>query len=288
MAKTTTGKGASGFTLVEVVVVIAVISILASMAVPFASKLIDSAREDRVRREMQAIYNAILGDPTAQKTGFVGEMGRLPTSLNQIVVRQPQGLPNQAGPTTGQLNIRYGWNGPYINSMLDPNGAFSDPWGTPYVIVPTGTTGFRIQCYGVDRAANTTDDFYYPPCTLPIPPNPYVYTNPLGSIQINVHVWDDNTSVFVRNPQKPGFAQMVGTVTFYFASAAGAQTSVVFNLAGANPPFTAGILPNGYPAGLHAVGAVGVRLANSHTLKATQSTVYIAPNTQSQLDLYLR
>jgi prepilin-type N-terminal cleavage/methylation domain-containing protein len=41
--------GTRGFTLIEVIVVIAVVSILASMAVPYVVKVIDQAREESTR-----------------------------------------------------------------------------------------------------------------------------------------------------------------------------------------------------------------------------------------------
>ncbi|TFH33017.1 MAG: prepilin-type N-terminal cleavage/methylation domain-containing protein [Deltaproteobacteria bacterium] len=71
--------GAAGFTLIEVVVVIAVISILAAMAVPYAVKIIDQSREEATKKEMEAIHRAIIGDPMVPTAGYLGDRGRCPS-----------------------------------------------------------------------------------------------------------------------------------------------------------------------------------------------------------------
>ena len=67
--------GAGGFTLIEVIVVIAVISILAAMAVPYAVKIIDQSREEATKKEMEEIHRAIMGDPKGPTAGYLGDMG---------------------------------------------------------------------------------------------------------------------------------------------------------------------------------------------------------------------
>ncbi len=74
---------APGFTLIEVIVVIAVISILAAMAVPYAVKIIDQSREESTKKQVEEIHRAIMGDPKGPTTGYLGDMGALPTLLSR-------------------------------------------------------------------------------------------------------------------------------------------------------------------------------------------------------------
>ena len=78
-------RGTAGFTLIEVVVVIAVVSILAAMAVPYAVKIIDQSREEATKKEMEDLHNAIIGDPKSPPTGSSGTLaGFRPTSRSSI------------------------------------------------------------------------------------------------------------------------------------------------------------------------------------------------------------
>jgi len=49
-------RGRQGFTLLEVVIAIAVISILASIAVPYAAQIINQSREGSTRKEMEELF----------------------------------------------------------------------------------------------------------------------------------------------------------------------------------------------------------------------------------------
>lgn len=61
-ARTHGGRGARdqhGFTLIEMIVVLGVLSVLVGMAVPLASAVVDSQRRDEVRAELSAIGAAL-------------------------------------------------------------------------------------------------------------------------------------------------------------------------------------------------------------------------------------
>jgi prepilin-type N-terminal cleavage/methylation domain-containing protein len=61
-----------GFTIVELVIVIAVIAILAGVMIPTFGGVIDSANESSAKQEAQGIYKqVIIADPTLNSTDTV-------------------------------------------------------------------------------------------------------------------------------------------------------------------------------------------------------------------------
>ena len=262
-------RGRRGFTLLEVVIAIAVISILASVAVPYAAQIINQSREGSARKEMEELYGAIMGNPSVSTPGFVGDMGRLPANLTQLNVQA-----GQPGGTNGTLGVRFGWFGPYINTGFDANGYLNDPWGTPYAYGNPGAG--QIRSAGKDRTIGTADDIIYPP-------NPANYR---GSLLVNLYVWytDNTASQFVLNPQPASFPGMTATVTFNYSNN-GVQAPANAGTPAA-PPYRFGI-PVGFHAGFHAVTAVCTIPPNPPV--TGQAVVYVPGNNQqAQLNLYVR
>ena len=68
-----------GFSLLEIIVAIAVMSILAAAIVPLAFRQIDQARFTRMSQDLQAIYEAPMGSPSENYFGYVGDVGGLRT-----------------------------------------------------------------------------------------------------------------------------------------------------------------------------------------------------------------
>jgi len=66
-----------GFTLVEVIVILVVLSILAAMAVPVALRIFERTAEDTTREEMDNVKKALLGDPQKLQTSFRNDFGLL-------------------------------------------------------------------------------------------------------------------------------------------------------------------------------------------------------------------
>ncbi len=289
MPKTTTGKGQSGFTLVEIVVVIAVISILASMAVPFASKMLDSARETSTRQRMQDINKAIVGDPATGTYGFVGDMGRLPTGTATTALTQLNTRAAQPASVAGQLGVLIGWNGPYVTSGFDAAGVMNDGWGRPLRYGPAPTalavvpdTGNypallagQIYSVGADRVAGSADDILF----LPAPSAP---VNINGRLLVNVFAWDCTVAQFVSNPKVATYPGIVASVTVYYANN-GAQGNLVLSAPAASPPYQFGPMP----AGMHAV--VGACTLPGRTATSGQAIIAVPSNNQQTvLNLYLR
>jgi prepilin-type N-terminal cleavage/methylation domain-containing protein len=289
-------SGEGGFSLIEIVVVIAVISILASMAVPFAAKIVDQTREQNTRQRMIDIHKAIVGDPATQTCGFVGDMGRLPNggvnALQQLNTQGAQPGPPGALPAA-ELGVRRGWNGPYVNAGFDPNSYRNDAWGTPFRYGPAGAAAAaapitgnypallagQIYSPGADRRAGTADDIVYPSAAV----------NINGRLLVNVVAWDNQTGQFVRNPTLTGYPGMTGSVRIY-SSNNGAQAWMQLAPTVAPsvmPPYAFPVGALALPAGFHAVQ--GACTLPGRPATAGQAVVYVPPNNQQTvLDLYLR
>ena len=122
-------KGKRSFTLIEMMVVVAIVAMLAVVLVVQVSRMIDKGKVSRAKGDVRSIANAILeyhndvGTWPRQvfiSTTACGEMGA-------------SGLTRLSDGTAGPLVRRYpgvtGWKGPY----LDKDIPATDPWGNSYL-----------------------------------------------------------------------------------------------------------------------------------------------------------
>lgn len=129
-----------GFTLVEVVVILAVLSILAAVAIPLAFRIFQVTAGDATREEMANLKNAMIGNPQKLQSsfrsdfGFLGDIGCMPAVLDRLL--SAGGLPTPyTFDTTKQAGA--GWKGPYITGT--PGEDFTtDQWGNNYTYTPAG------------------------------------------------------------------------------------------------------------------------------------------------------
>ncbi len=128
----------AAFTLLELIVVMAILAILATAAVPLTTKMLHSKARGATESEMRGLSDAA--------AAYFRDTARLPTSLAQLV--SDPGLA--------------GWTGPYIGSSAvdkisgQPAHAV-DAWSQPYQITIAGDT-YRIVSSGADGQAGSTDD----------------------------------------------------------------------------------------------------------------------------------
>jgi prepilin-type N-terminal cleavage/methylation domain-containing protein len=130
-----------GFTLVELIVVLAVIAVLAAIAVPLAFRIFQVTAEDTTREEMDNLKKAIIGDPRKLQSsfrsdfGFLGDIGCMPANLDRLLTAGTLPTPYSFD-STKQAGA--GWNGPYITGT--PGEEFNkDQWGNLYTYsVPGG------------------------------------------------------------------------------------------------------------------------------------------------------
>ncbi|MCP4685481.1 MAG: prepilin-type N-terminal cleavage/methylation domain-containing protein [bacterium] len=116
-----------GYSLIELIVVLIIIGVIASVAMKSLTAVNDTARIEETKRELAQIAHAIVGNPELVSGGirtdygFVGDNGRLPANLNALLTR-PGGYTN--------------WDGPYISDEFSTDGSSSeyknDGWGRAY------------------------------------------------------------------------------------------------------------------------------------------------------------
>lgn len=124
----------SGFTLVELVIIIVTLSILAAVAIPKFSDMAESSKITATKQELLNLKLAIVGNPEAVSggeyvdRGFEGDVGYAPPSLSDLVNK-----PDSVAPYNRLT--RLGWNGPYIDGT-DSN-YLKDAWGVNYSYEPS-------------------------------------------------------------------------------------------------------------------------------------------------------
>ena len=156
--------GRKGFTLVEVVVILAVLAVLAGVAVPVALRIFETAADDVTREEMINLKKAMIGDSKRLQNsvrndfGFLGDMGRLPNNLDELFVQGT--LPGYSFDSSRQAGA--GWRGPYITGGFANDGVEGfkkDGLGNDYsLIVGAGGLEGRLVSNGPDGLPGTADD----------------------------------------------------------------------------------------------------------------------------------
>jgi len=145
----------AGFTLVELLTVIAIIAVLAGMLMPALSKAMQKAYEGKARSAISSLELAI--------SMYETDMGVYPASTtgtdNANLIEWLRG-------TTATVTNTVGWRGPYMefrqkDLSTGANPVFIDPWDTPYYYRCPGQTNihsYDIYSYGADGKSVTADE----------------------------------------------------------------------------------------------------------------------------------
>ncbi len=130
----------AAFTLVELVLVLVVLSILATVAIESVEPEVDQSRFEATQAALKNLETAVLGSNDARAAdgtrivgGFIADVGRPPQSLEELYLL-PTGMPEfttDSPPGDDEVIIQGGWNGPYLRL---PVGATTlvDGWGNPF------------------------------------------------------------------------------------------------------------------------------------------------------------
>ena len=121
-------NGEAGFTLVELLVVLVILVLIASIIGPRVVSYLGSSRTKTADVQIESLVTAV--------ELFRIDVGRYPTSAEGL-----QALVKPVGSIAG-------WNGPYLAKSEVP----ADPWGRPYLYETRSNAGggFRIMSYGSD------------------------------------------------------------------------------------------------------------------------------------------
>jgi general secretion pathway protein G len=122
----------AGFTLVELLVVLAILGLLVGIAVPQLFKYFSRAKEDAAKIQMQTIASGL--------DLFLLDVGRYPSDQEGLkaLVQPPSSLDNWAGPYVSQASI------------------INDPWGHPYVYHVPGHNRAAYDLYTLGPDGNAT------------------------------------------------------------------------------------------------------------------------------------
>jgi prepilin-type N-terminal cleavage/methylation domain-containing protein len=140
-----TAQANSGFTLVELAVVLVVIAILGALLAPLLAGLTDIDRSSGTNIALKTVYQAIVGNPDTGNYGYLGDVGEYPATLTDLV--RSRGLE--------------GWNGPYLTDVHVENDMLLDSFGSPidyyYRADPTAVTDqLAVISKGPDRGSSNT------------------------------------------------------------------------------------------------------------------------------------
>ena len=122
-------KKRKGFTLVEILVVIAIIALIGSFALPTITKRLGFAKKNLVRSKMTLIEGAL--------DQFMLDCGRYPMEEEAIeaLIEAPADLEEK-------------WAGPYLK-----RSQVVDPWGNDYMYFAEGVVNigsYDLMSYGAD------------------------------------------------------------------------------------------------------------------------------------------
>ncbi|MFQ5329792.1 MAG: type II secretion system protein GspG [Thermodesulfobacteriota bacterium] len=133
----------AGFTLIEVIVVIAIMSIIAGTLAPSISQRIDRARRDATKAEMNEIKEAL--------TSFGSDTGIFP--------KQEKDGPTSLKALETKSGKYTGWRGPYMVGRYANADYAYDAWNTPYLYrYVSGERTATLTSLGSDRSVGGNDD----------------------------------------------------------------------------------------------------------------------------------
>ncbi len=103
-----------GFTLLELMVVLLILALLASIAAPQVMKHLSKAKSETAKIQVDAL--------TAAVNYFQIDTGRLPSNQEglKVLIERPANEPK--------------WDGPYVQKQ----DSLIDPWGNPYLYLHPG------------------------------------------------------------------------------------------------------------------------------------------------------
>lgn len=153
----------NGLSLLEVAVVLGLITTVVVMIVPALAGFTRNTAEQAARDQLRVIHRAIFGTPASGELGFVGDIGRLPATLSELIGQGTMvGFHTADAGMSHVGEVGYGWNGPYLRGVVSDADLTTDPWGQPLSYTASGSTAGQIISGGADGQVGTADDMTFP------------------------------------------------------------------------------------------------------------------------------
>ena len=143
-----------GFSLIEILVALAMLSILAGALAPFVVQEMSRTRRSDTSERLVRLMQGMVGRTSDGLFGYVGDMGSLPSSLTDLV---QQGA--QPAFTQTIYGFGVGWNGPYVTETAPSADPLMDAWGTA---IDYTNTAAQVTSAASDHTLSTADDLEYP------------------------------------------------------------------------------------------------------------------------------
>ncbi len=123
----------AGFTLIEIMIAIAILAIISAIIVPYFIGFQETARKRSAKATLRVFKGSILL--------YQSHVGQFPAALRDLI-RRPR-----------EERLAKKWEGPYI----DTKEIARDPWGNKYnyKVTPTGANPYELYSYGSRKGKET-------------------------------------------------------------------------------------------------------------------------------------